>query len=98
VLAAEPLFYIRDLGPGSATGLNDRGQVVGFFPEIGGVWSDPTGFTPLRGPAGDTVGRALPVDINNAGQIAGLWWPRHLRPRHLHFRRAFSGPARRRPP
>jgi hypothetical protein len=34
--AAEPLFYVRDLGPGVARGLNDRGEVVGNFAGVGG--------------------------------------------------------------
>ena len=46
-LSDQPLFYIRDLGPGFARGLNDSGQVVGILGGQGAVWAETTGFTRL---------------------------------------------------
>jgi len=75
-LAAEPLFYIRDLSPLAASAFNDRGDFVGSLPGIGGgVWSKIGGLTPLRSPDGSVQGLAGPVDINNARQVIGSWFP-----------------------
>jgi hypothetical protein len=69
-LSNQPLFYIRDLGPGVARGLNDFGQVVGIFQGDGGVWSETTGFTSLP-PYQPSPSTSAPVAINNAGQVTG---------------------------
>ena len=69
-LSDQPLFHIRDLGPGVARGLNDFGQVVGIFQGDGAVWSETTGFTSLL-PYQPSPSTSAPVAINNAGQVTG---------------------------
>ena len=67
----QPLFYIRDLGPGVARGLNDFGQVVGVFQGDGAVWSETMGFTSLPPYQPSPSSTSAPIAINNAGQVTG---------------------------
>jgi len=58
---------------GEPTGLNNRGQIVGYFVigegERGFVWSQEDGLTLLPMPPGAYA--VSPADINDAGQIVG---------------------------
>ena len=75
-ILADPLaFHITDLGRGGASGINDNGQVVGYFGSIPGpvVWSRSTGPVTLTKISGlNQFDAAGATDINNAGQIVGL--------------------------
>lgn len=56
-----------DLGPGSATSIDDYGQVVGSTGLYSnGVWHDLNNFIS----AGSSCTQVAPIDINDAGQIA----------------------------
>jgi hypothetical protein len=84
-LSAQPLYHIKDLGPGHAFGLNDSAQVVGVFGGKGAVWSEQTGFVELPLPTGLIGPTAFPTVINNSGQIAGYVIQSVTSLPHAHF-------------
>ncbi len=65
-------FGFTEVGPGSATGINDRGEMVGTLGSIPVLWTGGTVIPlPGAGAAGAPTLRGEALDINNRGQIVG---------------------------
>lgn len=60
---------VRVLGPGCARSINDRGEVVGWWPDGAFVWTPETGMVTLPGPGG-TVSIGAHA-INDRGDVVG---------------------------